>query len=113
MIKLIKYSENQETYMFPSGKIATPDVIAQNYPGVKAFTHVLEINGDVCQAIQNLKSLRNFHNIDESLTEDEAIKEIEYKINNPVIEEPETTAEERIAAAMEFQNLMALNNMDM
>jgi hypothetical protein len=54
----------------------------------------------------DISSLRNIFMIDESRTEEEAIIEIETIMNTPV-EQP-VTAEERIAAAMEFQNLMML-----
>jgi hypothetical protein len=91
----------------PISIIATPEVIGQNYPAVNVFPHVIEVNGDVCQAVMNLSALRAMHNIDTALTEDEAIAAIETIINTPG-PEPEPTAEERIAAAMEYQNLTTL-----
>lgn len=106
MIKLVKF-DNKTTYMFPNGEIAPPEKIAQQFPAVTQFTHVLEINGDMCQAVINLNALRNIHNISPTLTEDEAITAIETIINTPA-PPPEPSAEERIASAMEFQNLMML-----
>ena len=106
MLKLEKF-DGQKTYMFPNGDIATPERIITDFPAVEHFTHVLEINGDVCQAVMNLNALRQIHNIPDELSEDEAIQAIEDIINAPQ-PEPEPTAEERIAAAMEFQNLMNL-----
>ena len=108
MIKLVKYNETQ-TYMFPSGNIATPEVIANEFPAVKVFPHVLQISGNVCQAVMELASLRDRYNINELLSDDEAIKEIEAIINQPKSDnEYEPTPEERIAAALEFQNLQSL-----
>lgn len=93
--------------MFPNGDIATSERIKQDFPAVDVFPHVLEINGNVCQAVMELQALRGIHNIDENLTDDEAIEAIEVIMNTPP-PEPEPSAEERIAAAMEFQNLMMM-----
>ena len=105
MLKLEKFTGNK-TYMFPNGDIATPEKIRQQFPAVDYFTHVIEVNGDVCQAVMNLNALRQMHNIDANLNEDEAIAALEQIINTPVA--PQPSAEERIAAALEFQNLMML-----
>ena len=106
MLKLEKFN-GKKTYMFPNGEIATPERIKEDFPAVEVFTHVLEVNGNVCQAVQELGALRGIHNIDESLGEDEAIAAIEEIINTPA-PEPEPSAEERIAAAMEYQNLLSM-----
>ncbi len=105
MVKLEKF-DGTKTYQFPSGKIATPEVIYAEYPGTRHFTHVLQVSGEVCQAIMNLSAMRAMYNIDESLNEAEAIAAIEAIMNEPQ-PEPEPTAEERIAAAMEYQNMMS------
>lgn len=104
-LRLEKF-DGKKVYMFPNGDVATPEKIRQQFPAVDYFTHVLEVNGDVVQAVMALSALRNIHNIDESLSEDEAIAAIETIINTPP--EPVITPEERIAAALEFQNLLAL-----
>ena len=106
MLRLVKYAPNL-TFMFPSGEIATSVKIKQQFPAVEVFPHVLEVNGHVCQAVMEIAALRELHGIDESLTESEAIEALEVKINAPP-PEPEVTAEERIAAALEFQNLLSL-----
>jgi hypothetical protein len=106
MVKLEKFTGNK-TYMFPNGTVATPDRIINNFPAVQHFTHVIEVNGNVCQAVMELAALRQMHNIDDSLTEEEAIQAIQDILNAP-LPEPELTPEERIAAAMEFQNMMLL-----
>lgn len=106
MLKMVKF-DGRTTYMYPNGEMATPERIKADFPAVDAFTHVLEINGNVCQAVMELGALRGIHNIDESLTEDEAIAKIEEIVNTPA-PEPAPSAEERIAASLEFQNLMSL-----
>jgi hypothetical protein len=60
-------------------------------------------------ALQNLSAMRTFYNIDKSLSEDEAIAKIQEIVNTPP-PEPEPSAEERMAAAMEFQNMMMLSD---
>lgn len=106
MLKLERF-DGTKTYMFPNGHIATPDRIRQDFPAVDHFPHVLEVNGNVCQAVMEIGALRGIHGIEESYTDDEAILLIQEKINAPQ-PEPEPTAEERIAAAMEFQNLLSM-----
>jgi len=105
MLKLEKF-DGIKTYMFPNGAVATPEEIRKQFPAVDNFVHVLEVNGDVCQAVMNLKALRNIHKIDSGLTEAEAIAAIETKVNTPP--EEIISPEERLAAAAEFQNILAL-----
>lgn len=106
MIKIEKFT-GEKTYMYPNGAIATPERMRMDFPALDFFPHILEVNGNVCQAVQELGAMRNFHGIDAGLTEDEAIAAIELKINTPA-PAPEPTAEERIAAALEYQNLLSM-----
>lgn len=105
-MKVIKY-DNSKIYMFPNGELATPEKVLEKFPATAHFTHIIETDGEVLFAVQNLSAMRNFHGIDPVLTEEEAIAAIEVIVNTPA-PEPEPSAEERIAAAMEFQNLMSL-----
>lgn len=110
MIKLEKYT-GEKTYMFPTGALATPEVVYNNYPAAKVFTFVVgtDKNGQVMQSMDNLSVLRDVYDIDAALSEDEAIAAIEEIMNTP--EEPVEdvpTAEERIAAALEYQVMSSL-----
>jgi len=105
MIKLEKFDGNK-TYMFPNGQVATPEEIRKQFPAVDQFVHVIEVNGEVCQAVMNLNALRNIHKIDEKLSEEDAIAAIEVIMNTPP--EEVITPEERTAAAQEFANLALL-----
>lgn len=105
MLKLEKF-DGKKTYMFPNGDIATPQKIREQFPAVDYFPHVLEINGNVCQAVMELQALRSIYNIDPNISDDEAIDAIEQIINTPPQVSP--SAEERIAAALEYQNLLTL-----
>ena len=105
-MKVIEKYTGTKTYMFPNGAVATPEIMEQNYPAITTFTHIIETDemGEVCFAVQNLSAMRGFYGIDSSLTEAEAIAAIQEIVNTP---EPEAdpSAEERIAAALEYQNL--------
>ena len=102
---------DEKTRMYPSGKVATKDIVYADYPAVKVFTHVIETdeNDEVIYAINNLSALRTSYNIDKSLSEQEAVQAIQDIMNTPREPvEPEPTAEERIAASLEYQNLLAM-----
>lgn len=106
MIKIEKY-DSTKTYMFPSGDIATPERVAKDYSAVKYFDHIVETDeaGQVLFSLQNLAAVRSQMGIDASLSEDEAIAKIE-EIRNAPPPEPEVSAQDRIAAALEFNNLL-------
>lgn len=109
MIKIKKYL-GTETYMFPNGAVATPDVMLSEFPAILAFTHIIETdeNEQICWAVNNLSAMRSMNDIDPALTEDEAIAALEDIRNNPPVVESEPSAEERIAAALEYQNLVSM-----
>lgn len=102
MKKLIKYT-GDKVFMFPSGAIATPERIENDYPAVLHFVHVIETDEaeEVCYAIQNLNGLRAFYNIEPSLSEEEAINKLQEIINTPEPVSTEPTPEERTAQALE------------
>ncbi len=106
MVKIEKFT-GEKTYMYPNGAIATPKKLKTDFPAVEVFTHIVETDeaGQVCFAVQNLAAVRSQMGIAPDLTEDEAISKIE-ELRNAPIPEPEATAEERIAAALEYQNLV-------
>lgn len=110
-MKKVEKFTGTKTYMYPNGVLATPEKMLQDFPAISTFTHIIETDeaGQVCFAVQNLAAMRSIYNIDASLTEDEAIEEIEVILNTPE-PEPEPTAEERIASAMEFQNLLSMTD---
>ena len=112
MKKIIKY-DGTKTFMYPNGEIATPERILQDFPAALTFAHIVETDEaeEVCFAFQNLSAMRNFYGIDSSLTEVEAIEAIQTIVNTPP-PEPEPSAEERIASALEYQNLTSLEDVE-
>lgn len=105
MIKLERYT-GEKIYMYPNGAVATPDRVKSDYPAVEYFPHVIEVNGNTLSAIYEIGAIRQYYNIDETLTDDEAILAIQDIRNAPA--EVVITAEERIASALEYQNLMSI-----
>lgn len=112
MKKIIKYT-GDKLFMYPNGDLATKDRMLKDFPAVLTFTHIIETdeNEQVCFAVQNLSAMRGIYGVDSSLTEDEAIAKIEEIINTPE-PEPEPSAEERIASSLEFQNMLALEDVE-
>lgn len=108
-MKIIEKYTGEKTYMFPNGEIATPEAMLQHFPAVLAFAHIIETdeNGEVAFAVQNLSATRGVYGIDSTLSESEAIAAIQKIVNTPP-EEPAPSAEERIAAALEYQALSSL-----
>ena len=109
-MKILEKYTGEKTYMFPNGALATPEVMLQKFPAVLAFAHIIETDegGEVAFAVQNLSAMRTFYGIDSSLTEAEAIAAIQEIVNSPREVSTEATAEERIAAALEYQNLASM-----
>ena len=109
MKKIIKYT-GDKTFMFPNGALATKEAVLEQFPAALTFVHIVETdeNEEVMWALQNLSAMRTQFGIDPSLSEDEAIAAIEDIINNPPVVESEATAEERIAAALEYQVMASL-----
>ena len=115
MVKLEKYT-GLKTYMYPNGVIATREQVLKDYPAALTFAFVVQTDpaGEVMMGFYNLSMLKAKYGIDSSLAEAEAIAAIEEIMNTPVVEEETvdatTVALENIAAQLEFQNMMALDD---
>ena len=111
MIKLEIYT-GTKAYIYPTGKIATPDILESEYPALaSSFKMVITTDdgGEVIRGIDVLSSMRSRYKIDSSLSDEEALTKIEEAMNvepEPVEEEP--SAVERIAAALEYQALASM-----
>lgn len=114
-MKYLEKYTGEKTYMYPNATLATPERVLADFPAAIAFPHIIETdaNGEVLFAIMNLSAMRTQYDIDASLSEEEAIQAIEDIMNTPDPEpEPDaqTEALENIAAQLEFQNMMALDD---
>ena len=103
-MKVIEKYTGEKTYMFPNGDIGTPEKVYAQWPAAKSFTYIVE----VMWGFDNLSAICSMEGIDKSLSEEEKIAKIQ-EIRNTVPEVDNTpSAEERIAAALEYQNVMAM-----
>lgn len=109
-MRLVKLYD-EKTRMFPSGRIATKEAVYEKKPAATMFPHVIttDENDQVIFAINSLASLRETYNIDPELDDEQAVAKIQEIMNTPPEPvEPMPTTEERIAAALEYQNLLSL-----
>ena len=109
MKKVIKYT-GDKTFMFPNGALGTKEAVLAQFPAALDFVHIVETdeNEEVMWALENLSAMRSQMGIDSSLSEDEAIAAIEEIINTPPEVNTDPSAEERIAAALEYQVMASL-----
>lgn len=113
MVK-IKLWDKKTPLIYANGELASPAKVLEDYPFTRYAPTVLEYNaemdaGIMIGGIDNLYVLRQIHAIDETLTDEQAVEAI-LEIRNTPLPEPEPRAEERIAAALEFQTLMSLSD---
>lgn len=111
MLIVEKYT-GEKTYMAPAGKIYDKAAVLADFPAALTFTHIAttDENGEVLFAMQNLSAMRGQYGIDSSLSEAEAIAAIQEILNTPEETSDEPTAEERIAAALEYQVMASLDD---
>lgn len=109
MFVVEKYT-GDKTYMAPVGKLYDREAVLKDFPAALTFAHIAttDENGEVLFALQNLSAMRNQYGIDSSLSEEEAIAEIQTILNTPIEESTEPTTDERIAAALEYQVMASL-----
>lgn len=108
-----KIWDRQETLITPVGEVLTAEQVIERYPA-SALPNMKFI---ICDAPISLGVFMEFEQtkqmykqmgvpITDDMTDHEVLNAISYFEENPPI--PEPTAEERIAAAMEFQNLLSM-----
>ncbi len=109
-MKIIEKYTGEKTYMFPNGSLATPEAVKEQFPAVEVFPHIVETDeaGQVAFAVQNLSAMRSFYGVDPALGEDEAVAAIQEIVNTPPAVDDTPGAEERIAAALEYQAVAGL-----
>lgn len=109
-MKYLEKYTGTKTYMFPNGALATPQTVLAQFPAASSFVHIVETDalGEVMFAFQNLSAMRTLHGISAELNEVQAIEAVQTAINFVPIYDP--IPEERIAAQMEYQNLITLED---
>lgn len=108
MVYIEKY-DKEKIYYFQNGSVADYDRVKAIYPGVDNLTYIVhtDYTGDIIILMELLNLKRTELNIDESLTEEEAIEEILEILNEENVDTDDTT---RIADALE--DLVVLNMPD-
>jgi hypothetical protein len=97
----------------PTGKVFTPQEIFAEYPAsqVEGINYIIAdqpINMTVFMEFEQTKNVYKSMgaNITDDMTKEEVLLAIQEFEENPPA--PQPTAEERIASALEFQNLLAM-----
>jgi hypothetical protein len=108
-----KIWDKQENLITPTGKIFTPaDVFAEypasQVPGIKYIIADQPINMAVFMEFEQTKNVYKSigANITDNMSDEEVLLAIQDFEENPPVASP--TAEERIASALEFQNLLGM-----
>ena len=114
-ITLKKYVSD-DTYMAPSGALMDAAAVRAKFPASAHFAHVVQTDaaGQMMYGFYNLAAMRSKYGIDSSLSEDEAVPALEAAMNAEqdaqAAAATEPTAEERIAAMMEYQVLTSMSD---
>lgn len=106
MQKYLEIYNPTKTYVYPSMQVATPQDIQANYSMVNVDTCIVTTDKGhkMFYAIEFLDAMKDRLGVDDSLSDIEAVVALETILNEPQ-PIPEPSAEERIASAMEYQNL--------
>lgn len=109
-MKILEFYDGTKTYMYPNMKLATPEVVLADFPAILAFKHVIETdeNGQVLFAVENFSAMRSRYNIDTTLTDEEALAEIQDLLNT----EPEPILDDNTRIADALEDLVVLNMPD-
>ena len=109
-MKILEKYTGEKVYMFPNGGFGTKDAVLKQFPAALSFVHVVETdeNGEVMWAFNNLSAMRSMYKIDRSLSEAEAIAKLQEIINTEPEIDTTPSPEERIAAALEYQNIASM-----
>jgi hypothetical protein len=114
MKKYLEVYDNQKTYIFPNMTLATPEEVTKNYSVVNIPDMICLFETDESRTMfytvpEPIVVMRSRYGLNQDISIEETIASIEEILNAPIEEiEPEPTAEERIAAAMEYQNLLSM-----
>ncbi|WP_313133732.1 hypothetical protein [Anaerocolumna sp.] len=109
MKRFLEFYKAEKNYYYPNNKLATPEL---DYPIVNSgLKMVIETDEDgiymyTVPTTLNILAGRNEVDIT-GLSSEEALQAIENKMNEP-LPAPEPSAEDRIAAALEYQNLLSM-----
>ena len=120
-IYLKLYNAN-DIYMSPSNEIMDEVTVLNHFPAVSHFPYIVQTdaNGEIMYGFYSLSAMKSKYEIDSSLDNVEAVEAIETAMNKEIADQiaaeleaaNAVTPEERIAAALEFQNLSNLPDVE-
>jgi len=118
----LKLYDPTDNYIAPSGEYMDAAKVYEHFPAATSFTYVVhtDAGGEMMIGFYSLSSLRAKYNIDGFLSDIEAVQAIEDAMNAEREQQDaemkevaeRVTPEERIAAALEFQTLTSLPNIE-
>jgi uncharacterized ferritin-like protein (DUF455 family) len=110
MTKLELY-DGTKTYMAPSGTMYDKARLTQDFPSALVFLHLIHTDegGEVCFGVYNYKAFCSQHGLDPKDPPETNVPLLEEIMNAPP-SKPEPSPEERIAAALEYQNLTGMED---
>lgn len=120
-IYLKLYNPN-DTYMSPASVIMDAAGVLRDFPAAQLFPHIVHTDegGEMLYGFYSLSAMKSKYGIDKNLVGAEAVQAVEDAMNKEQrIQEEEAlaraemvTPEERIAAALEFQALANLPDVE-
>lgn len=100
----------KKSYITPSLNVISPEEVQATYPAVNVSKCVITTDVDTVMmyAIEPFSAMTQRLNVDASLyeTDEEVLQAMEEILNAPPEVNDEPLVEERIASALEYQNLM-------
>jgi len=97
-----------KTYISPNGQYLTPESMLATHPAINDLVHIVRTDstGKIMFEFDSLAHYRLSEDIPDSVSDDQAVQLVaeirQAQLGTPI----PTSAEERIAAALEYQNLM-------
>ena len=109
MIKLELYT-GEKDYVTPSGVLYDKAKVLEEFPSALTVPFVVETNskGRIIFGMSALDTLCSVYGVDDELSDEEAVMALEVIRNTPEVVNTTPSAEERIAAALEYQVLASL-----
>ena len=100
--------DNTKTYYSPIGELFTPEEVSKRYAIVNSGLPIIittDQTHTIFGGVNTLSQFKAAYDIEDEITDEDALEKIIELANAPA-PEPAPSAEERIASAMEYQNLL-------
>ena len=117
----LKLYDPNDTYLTPASTLYDAAGVRRDFPAVDHFAHIVQTDagGEMCYGIFSLSAMKSRYGI-EGGTPEQAVQAIEDAMNaereqqeaEALAQAEMVTPEERIAAALEFQALVSLPDME-